>query len=214
MSEYQINQRNKVKRIPDRGHYDHETVYAILDAGFLCHIGFVVNDQPFVIPTLYGRKDNKIYIHGASTSRMIKNLEKGFPVSLTVTHVDGLVLARSAFHHSMNYRSAVIFGTAKPVAPEKKDNALFVISENIIAGRWAESRKPNAKELKATAVLEIEIEQASAKIRTGGPKDDKPDYELNIWAGVIPMTMTYSEPLPDDLLKVSTPLPPSIKNLS
>ncbi len=213
MSEYQIDKRNKVKRVPDRGHYDHETVYAILDAGFLCHIGFVVNEQPFVIPTLYGREGNKIYIHGASTSRMIKNLEEGFPVSLTVTHVDGLVLARSAFHHSMNYRSAVIFGTAKLVAPEKKDNALFVISENVIAGRWAESRKPNSKELKATSVLEIEIDQASAKIRTGGPKDEKLDYELNIWAGVIPMTMTYSEPLPDDLLKVNIPLPPSLKNL-
>jgi uncharacterized protein len=210
---YDITNRNKVKRVPDRGHYDEKTVHDILDAGYLCHIGFVVKDQPFVIPTLYGREGNKIYIHGASTSRMITNLSEGFQITLTVTHMDGLVLARSAFHHSMNYRSVVIFGKAKLVDAERKNDALFVISENIIPGRWDESRKPNAKELKATSVLEIEIDQASAKIRTGGPKDDKPDYELDIWAGVVPMKMTSSASISDELLKENLPIPLSVKNL-
>lgn len=211
MEQFEITSRNKVKRVPDRGHYDKRTVYSILDAGFLCHISFVVDDQPFVIPTLYGREDNKLYIHGATTSRMIRNLEQGVPVSLAVSHVDGLVLARSAFHHSMNYRSATVFGTAYPVSDEEKEHALFVISEHLIKDRWNEVRPPNAKELKATTVLAIEIEQASAKIRTGPPGDDEEDYDLDVWAGVIPMGQGMGAPLDDGLLKKGIPVSPSVR---
>jgi len=198
MSEqFTIDDRNKVKRAPQRGHYDKETLYKILDDGFLCHVGFTVNGQPFVIPTLYGREGDAIYIHGATTSRLIKNLEKGVDVCLTITHVDGIVLARSAFHHSMNYRSATVFGRAQIVSEEQKNRTLFIISENILKGRWDDSRKPNEKELKATTVLGIHIEQASSKIRTGPPKDDPEDYALNIWAGVLPIQQSLGELIPD-----------------
>lgn len=210
---YEINARNKVKRVPDRGHYDSETVYSILDSGNICHISFVVNNQPFIIPTLYGREGDKLYIHGAASSRMIKHLESGVNMSLAVTHNDGLVLARSAFHHSMNYRSVVVFGTAIPVSAEKKSHALKVISDHIIPGRWEEVREPSAKELKATSVLELHIEQASAKIRTGGPKDDKEDYDLNIWAGVVPLNAKYLQPINDELLRGEIEIPKSVKNL-
>ena len=205
--------RNTVKRIPKRGHYDRETIYNILDAGFLCHVGFSVEGQPFVIPTAYGREADTIYLHGATTSRMMVALEKGIPVCLTVTHLDGLVLARSAFHHSMNYRSALIFGTAKKVIDEQKERALEVISEQILKGRWTESRKPYAKELKATTVLAVQIEEASAKIRTGGPGDEKEDYQLPIWAGVVPIHITYGQPETDPLMKVEAPLAESVKKL-
>ena len=202
MENYNITNRNKVKRIPDRGKYDKKTLYEILDAGFVCHMGFSVDGQPFVIPTLYGRLDDMIYVHGASTSRMLQNLQEGIPVCLNVTHVDGLVLARSAFHHSMNYRSAMVFGTAKLVSADKKENALRVISENIIKGRWDEVRGPNDKELKATSVLAVAIEQASSKIRTGPPSDDKEDYELEIWAGELPASLVFGDPIADELLNL------------
>lgn len=211
---YPVDSRNKVKRVPDRGHYDKETVYAILDEAFVCHVSFVVDGQPFIIPTLYGREENKIYIHGATTSRMIEHLDKGFQLSLAVTHVDGIVLARSAFHHSANYRSTVVYGTAKKVADERKNHALYVISENVLKGRWDEARKPNAKELKATTVLEIEIEQASAKIRTGGPKDEKADYELDIWAGVLPMSVEKGKPYADEVLRNNIPVPKSVSDIA
>ena len=214
MSSYPISQRNKVKRIPKRGHYDQETVHAILDAGFLCHIGFSVEGQPYVIPTSYGREGNILYIHGASTSRMLVNLQQGIPLCLTVTHLDALVLARSAFHHSMNYRSAVVFGTAVLIEDyDQKLHALKVVSDQILAGRWEESRQPIAKEMKATTVLKMEIEQASAKIRTGPPGDDKPDYELPIWAGVVPYMGTWGEPEADPLLKEGIPLAGSVEAL-
>ena len=210
---YQVDSRNKVKRVPGRGHYDQATAYAILDDAFICHISFVVDGQPFIIPTLYGREGNKIYVHGATTSRLIKHLEKGFPVSMAVTHLDGIVLARSAFHHSANYRSVVIYGTALPVDDERKEQALYIISENVLQGRWEESRKPYDKELKGTAVLEIEIEQASSKIRTGGPKDDKADYDLDIWAGVEPIKLEAKAPIADALLSEGIPVAKSVTNL-
>ena len=213
MSEFPISSKNKVKRVPKRGQYDHQTIYDILDAGFLCHIGFVVDGQPFVIPTSYGRDGNKIHTHGASTSRMLVNLEKGIPVCLTVTHLDGLVLARSAFHHSMNYRSAVIFGTAILVEGEEKNWALLQISEQILKDRWDESRLPNEKELKATSVLMIDIETASAKIRTGPPSDDKEDYDLPIWAGVVPVKQVWGPPQPDPLMTQQLPVPGSVQQL-
>jgi len=188
---------NTVKRIPARGRYDKETVFEILDAARVGHVGFVVEGRPFVIPTLYGRKDDILYLHGATTSRMLQQLEQGIPVCLTVTHEDGLVLARSVFHHSMNYRSAMVFGTARIVAAEDKLEALRVITERMMPGRWDEVRLPNAKELKATTVLALEIETASAKVRSGPPKDDAEDYELPVWAGVLPMLRTFGPPETD-----------------
>ena len=213
MSSYPVDSLNKVKRIPKRGHYDRKTIYKILDAGFLCHLGFSLDNQPFVIPTSYGRKGDKIYLHGAATSRMLVNLEKGLPVCMTVTHFDGLVLARSAFHHSMNYRSAVCFGTAHKVEGIEKDEALKIISDQILPGRWEECRGPSAKELKATTVLCFEITQASAKIRTGPPGDDKPDYDLPIWAGIVPATQVWGDPQPDPLLKEGIKEAESIQQL-
>lgn len=212
---YPIDNTNKVKRIPKRGHYDRATIYEVLDAGFLCHLGFSVKGQPYVIPTSYGRKGDTIYLHGATTSRMMVNLEQGIPVCLTVTHLDGLVLARSAFHHSMNYRSAVCFGTAKLIPDTaEKEEALRIISDQILKGRWEESRLPIAKELKATTVLALTIDQASAKIRTGPPGDEKQDYELPIWAGVVPCQQVWGTPIPDPLLKEGIEEAGSIKNLT
>ncbi len=205
--------RNQVKRIPNRGHYDRQTIYGILDAGFLCHVGFVVNNQPFVIPTLYGREDDNVYLHGSAASRMLNNLAAGIPVCLTVTHVDGLVLARSAFHHSMNYRSAVVFGTAVEVTGEEKERGLFVISENVLKGRWQEVRAPNEMELKATSVLRLTMESASAKVRTGPPNDEEDDYALPIWAGVVPVRQTFGGEQDDPKLNDGIDLPPSVVNL-
>ena len=213
MESFPKTDKNKVKRLPKRGHYDRETIYGILDAGFLCHVGFSVNGQPYVIPTSYGRDGDKIYLHGSSKSRMMNSLNGDIPVCLTVTHLDGLVLARSAFHHSMNYRSAVIFGKAHEVEGEEKDRALFLISENILKGRWDEVRGPNEKELKATSVLCITIEEASAKIRIGPPGDDEEDYALPVWAGVVPFHQQAGQPQADPLLKEGIPVSESVTRL-
>ncbi|MCG8651181.1 MAG: pyridoxamine 5'-phosphate oxidase family protein, partial [Pirellulales bacterium] len=184
---FEKTERNQVKRVPARGHYDRETIYAVLDAGSVCHVGFVVDEQPFVIPTLYGRQGDHLYLHGSSASRMLRSTQTGVPLCVTVTHVDGLVLARSAFHHSMNYRSAVIFGTASEVSGDEKTEGLRVISEQVLQGRWEEVRAPTEQELKATTVLRLTIQTASAKIRTGPPKDEPEDSRLPIWAGVVPI---------------------------
>ena len=180
-------EKSKVKRAPKRGIYNSEEIYAILDKSYLCHISLIHKDYPVSIPTMYGRLGDAIYIHGASVSRLVTELEKGLPMSLSVAEVHGLVLARSAFHHSLNYESVVIFGKGKLVEDEEKLMALKAISDQAVPGRWEEARKPNAKELKATKVIKIQIEEASAKRRTGPPIDDKVDYELDIWAGVIPL---------------------------
>jgi nitroimidazol reductase NimA-like FMN-containing flavoprotein (pyridoxamine 5'-phosphate oxidase superfamily) len=211
--EFEESDRNQVKRIPNRGHYDRATIYKILDAGFLCHAGFVLEGQPFVIPTLYGRVDDRIYIHGSAASRMLKNLADGIPVCLTVTHVDGLVLARSAFHHSMNYRSAVLFGSAVVVSGQDKVEGLLAISDQVVKGRWEETRLPNEKELKATTVLRVDIESASAKIRTGPPSDEEADYDLPIWAGVVPIETVYHTPQPDQKLSQAIGVPQSVQHL-
>lgn len=193
--------RSELRRLPARGSHETAAIHAILDAGFLAHVGFNVNGQPFVIPTLYGREDNKLYLHGSAASRMLRELEKGVPVCVNVTLVDGLVLARSAFHHSMNYRSVVAFGIARKIDDAaQKTHALRVISENVIAGRWNDVRGPSDKELKATSVLEFEIEEASAKVRTGPPKDDEEDYTLPIWAGVLPLKVEQKPAVPDSRL--------------
>lgn len=193
--------RTQVKRVPKRGHYDQETVYSILDAGLICHVGFAMEGQPFVIPTAYGRLDNRLFIHGSPASRMLKSLQQGIEVCVTVTLLDGLVLARSAMHHSMNYRSVVLFGTAELVSErEEKLKALYAFTENVMRGRWAETREPNEQELQATTVLALPIEEASAKIRTGPPVDDVADYDLPHWAGVIPLGMKVGEPIVDPKL--------------
>ncbi|PHN07312.1 pyridoxamine 5'-phosphate oxidase family protein [Flavilitoribacter nigricans] len=214
MEAFEKTSRNQVKRIPKRGHYDRPAIYAILDDACVGHVGFALDGQPFVIPTIYGRDGDTLYLHGATTSRMLVALQKGLPVCVTVTHIDGLVLARSAFHHSMNYRSAVIFGTARLVEGAEKNKALEVISEQILPGRWEEVRGPNAKELKATSVVALEIEQASAKIRTGPPGDDKEDYELPIWAGVLPINQSYGAPQEDPLSRKELDLPASVLQVS
>ena len=206
--------QNQVRRIPNRGHYDRKTIYEILDAGFLCHVGFVVDDQPYVIPTLYGRQNDTLYFHGAASSRMLRSLNGGIPICVTITHVDALVIARSAFHHSMNYRSAVLFGKAALIVGEQKSRALFSISENILAGRWQEVRLPNELELKATSVLGMTIESASAKIRTGPPLDDEEDYDLPIWAGTVPIVSLYGSPEPDPKLSKAIPISPSVASMS
>jgi uncharacterized protein len=203
--------RTQLRRLPNRGSHDSETINAILDSAFLAHVGFQVDGQPFVIPTLYGRADNKLYLHGSAASRMLRELEVGVPACVTVTLVDGLVLARSAFHHSMNYRSVVAFGTARKISePEQKIEALRVISEHVIVGRWNEVRGPSEKELKATSVLEFSIEEASAKIRVGPPLDDEEDYALPIWAGVLPLRLEAKEPLADPRLTNGAAVPDCI----
>ena len=191
MSEpYSPSARTRVIREPHRGVYDRATAYQILDQGFICHVGFVVDNQPFVIPTAYGRAGDHLYIHGSAASRMLRNLDQGIPVCVTVTLLDGLVLARSVFNHSMNYRSVVVLGTATAVEDrEEKLTALRAISEHILPGRWADSRQPNEKELKATLVMRLPINEFSAKVRTGAPIDDEEDYSFPTWAGVIPLEM-------------------------
>src|SRR6202041_1876953 len=207
--------RTKVQRLPDRGKYDCETVHAILDQGFVCHVGFVVDGQPFVIPTNYARVNETLYLHGSSASRMLKTLAGGVNVCVTVTHVDGLVLARSAFHHSVNYRSVVILGTARLVTePAEKMEALRVFTEHVMKGRWDDVRQPTEQELKATTVLALPLEEVSAKVRTGGPIDDEEDYALPVWAGVLPLETSVKEPVPDPQRKCDQPIPPYLKNYS
>jgi hypothetical protein len=183
-------------------------IHEILDAGFLAHVGFCVEGQPFVIPTLYGREGDRLYLHGSAASRMLKRLDAGVPVCVNVTVVDGLVLARSAFHHSMNYRSVVAFGSARIITDQnRKVEALRTISEHLIRGRWKDVRSPNENELRATAVLEVEIEEASAKVRTGPALDEEEDYALPIWAGVLPLELTPKAVVPDERLSGNPEVP-------
>lgn len=215
MSEFQPTERTQVKRLPKRGHYDHETVYGILDSAFVCHVGFSVEGQPYVIPTNYGRTGDTLYVHGSAASRMLRTLSGGVPVCVTVTHVDGLVLARSAFHHSVNYRSVIILGTAQLVEePAEKMEALRIFTEHVMKGRWDDVRQPTEQELKATTVLAIPLEEVSAKVRTGGPVDEEADYSLPVWAGVLPLETVAKEPVPDAQRKNGPPLPDYLKNHS
>ena len=215
MSDFTPTERTQVKRLPKRGKYERETVFAILDAGFVCHVGFTVDGQPYVIPTNYGRSGDTLYLHGSAASRMLRTLSEGVPVSVTVTHVDGLVLARSAFHHSVNYRSVVILGTARLVTdPAEKMEALRVFTEHVMKGRWDDVRQPTEQELKATTVLALPLKEVSAKVRTGGPIDDEEDYALPVWAGVLPLETSVKEPVPDPQRKRDQPIPPYLKNYS
>lgn len=196
-----LSGRSELRRLPKRGSHEPGDIHAILDAGFLAHVGFQTNGQPFVIPTLYGRDGDNLYLHGSAASRMLGELEGGAPACVTVTLVDGLVLARSAFHHSMNYRSVVAFGTARRIEGEEaKTRALRAISEHLLAGRWQDVRVPNGKELKATSVIGFSIEEASAKVRTGPPLDDEEDYALPVWAGVVPVSLETAAPIADSRL--------------
>jgi nitroimidazol reductase NimA-like FMN-containing flavoprotein (pyridoxamine 5'-phosphate oxidase superfamily) len=205
-------ERSKLRRLPNRGSHDWDTINRILDVGFLAHVGFCVDGQPFVMPTLYGRDGKRLYLHGSAASRMLGKLETGIPACLTVTLVDGLVLARSAFDHSMNYRSVVAFGSARKVEePERKIKFLRVISEHLMAGRWKDVRKPSERELRATAVLEFSIEEASSKVRSGPPLDDASDYGLPVWAGVLPLETKSRRPIADDKLVEGVTLPEYIE---
>jgi nitroimidazol reductase NimA-like FMN-containing flavoprotein (pyridoxamine 5'-phosphate oxidase superfamily) len=207
-----LTKRTELRRIPGRGSRDWGTINPILDAGFLAHVGFCVDGQPFVIPTLYGRVGERLLLHGSVASRMLGELEAGIRACVTVTLVDGLVLSRSAFDHSMNYRSVVAFGTARPIAdPAQKIKSLRVISEHLIAGRWADVRGPSEKELKATMVLEFSMEEASSKVRNGPPLDDEHDYGLPVWAGVLPLEIRTRPPIPDDRLICGVTLPDYVR---
>jgi nitroimidazol reductase NimA-like FMN-containing flavoprotein (pyridoxamine 5'-phosphate oxidase superfamily) len=207
--------RTRVVREADRAVYDREEANRILDEGFLCHVGFVADGHPFVIPTSYGRKDASLYIHGSAASRMLRNLKEGMPVCVTVTLLEGLVLARSLFNHSMNYRSVVILGKATLVDdPAEKLEALRTLSEHILPGRWDDSRQPNERELKATSVLRVPIEEFSAKVRLGPPIDDAEDLAFPTWAGVIPLEMKAGEPINDPKLEAGREVPEYVRGYS
>lgn len=194
-------ERTTLRRLPKRGSYDRQQIYDILDEGFICHVGFVVEGKPVVIPTGYGRNGDQLLIHGSQASRMLRTLKTGVDVCVTVTLLDGLVLARSAFHHSLNYRSVVVFGNAKLVEDkDAKIEALRILSDHIIDQRWDDVREPNQQELNATTVLSLPLAEASAKIRTGPPLDDEEDYALPIWAGVVPLAIKAGEPIDDPRL--------------
>ncbi|HQR35827.1 MAG TPA: pyridoxamine 5'-phosphate oxidase family protein [Blastocatellia bacterium] len=213
MTQFTPTAKTTLKRLPQRGEFDRETVYKILDEALVCHVGFVVDGQPFVIPTSYGRVGDTLYVHGSAASRMMRTLGGKTPVCITVTLIDGLVLARSAFHHSVNYRSVVVFGQAELVEDEPgKMAALAAITEHIVPGRWAEVRSPNAQELKATTVLAIPLEEVSAKVRTGDPKDDDEDMAIPVWAGQLPLSLISGSPVNDSLLTAGIEVPEYVRN--
>ena len=208
MNELPRTQRTTLKWLPQRGSFERQTINEILDEGFICHVGFVINGEPVVIPTGYARAGDALIIHGSQASRMLRQLGQGIDVCVTVTLIDGLVLARSAFHHSMNYRSVVVFGRARVIEDrEEKMSALTALSEHMIPGRWDEVRGPNDRELQLTTVLSIPLTEASAKVRTGPPVDDEEDYDLPVWAGVIPLQMMANEPIADPRLSPNVPAP-------
>lgn len=201
MDELSRTDRSTLQRLPKRGVYDRASIEAILDEGLICHVGFVVDRQPYVIPTIHVRVGERLFFHGSPASRMLRTLELGVEVCVTVTLVDGLVLARSAFHHSMNYRSVVVFGTAMPVeSTEEKLGVLHALADHLIKGRWQEVRSPSPNELKGTLVLSLPITEASAKVRTGPPVDDEDDYSLPVWAGTLPLKIVAADPVADSRL--------------
>jgi len=210
-----VTPRSQIKRLPQRGNYDRQTIHQVLDEGLVCHVGFIANNQPFVIPTAYGRVADRLYIHGSPASRMLRTLKDGIDLCVTVTLLDGLVLARSAFHHSMNYRSVVIFGRASVVEdPEEKIAALQAFTEHVVPDRWAEVRQPTRQEVAGTLVLSLPITEASAKVRSGPPSDDESDYALPVWAGEIPLRLTAGDPIADPRLSSEIALPNHIQHYS
>jgi len=206
-------ERTRVVREPHRGSFDRETIYKILDEGFVCHVGFTMEGQPYVIPTMFARVGDAIYFHGSAASRMLRGLSGGLAVCVTVTLIDGLVLARSVFNHSMNYRSVVALGTATPVSEtEEKIPALRAFTEKILPGRWDDARQPNEKELKATSILRLALSEVSAKIRTGDVQDDEEDYALSVWAGVLPIRLAASEAIRDGRCDAKLAVPAAVAN--
>ena len=213
MDDYNPTPRTKLHRAPARGTYDREAVHQILDEALICHVGFVVDGQPYVIPTIHWRMGERLYVHGSVVSRMVQTLDQGVDLCVTVTLLDGLVLARSAFHHSMNYRSVVVLGRAAPVdEPAEKTAALRALVEHIAIGRWEGSRPPNEKEMQATRVMSLELNEVSAKVRTGPPNDDEEDYKLGHWAGVVPLELTAKPPIPDPNLADGIAAPDYVTN--
>ena len=205
------SQRSKLRRIPQRGSQERELIYSILDEALIAHVGFANDHQPFVIPMVYGRKGDRLYLHGSPVSRLLKTLATGVDVCINVTILDGLVIARSLYHHSMNYRSVVLFGKAQPIEDnQEKMTALKAITEQAIAGRWQEARIPNSQELKATNILSFEIVEGSAKVRTGAPVDEPKDYSLPYWAGELPLKITAGKPIADPKLASEINIPQNI----
>ena len=208
MNSFVPTERTTLRRLPKRGEFDRAAVYRILDEGFICHVAFIVDGKPVVIPTSYWRVEDDLYIHGSAASRMLNSLEQGIDVCVTVTLIDGLVLARSAFHHSINYRSVVVFGYAATVdAPDEKMKLMQAFTDHIIRGRWEDVRTPNESELKATLVLKLPLVEASAKVRTGPPIDDAEDYQLSVWAGVVPLSIAAGSPISDARLSAEIKAP-------
>jgi nitroimidazol reductase NimA-like FMN-containing flavoprotein (pyridoxamine 5'-phosphate oxidase superfamily) len=215
MAKFNKTDRNRINRLPKRGHYDQETIYRILDEALICHVGFAEKGQPYVIPINFARVNDAIVLHGAKASRLLKYVEAGHPVCVTATIVDGLVLARSVFHHSVNYRSVVLFGKGQAVEDEQeKLAALKAITEHLIPGRWGEARLPNRKEMNATRVVSIKIDEASAKVRIGPPMDEQEDYSLPVWAGVLPLQEMALSPIRDEVLPEEVRLPEYIAQYS
>lgn len=205
-------ERTRVVREPNRGVYDREAIYKILDEGFVCHLGFSAEEQPFVIPTMYARVGENIYFHGSAASRTLRGLTGGIPVCVTITLIDGLVLARSVFNHSMNYRSVVALGKAELIEERlEKLAALKAFTEKILPGRWDDARQPNEKELQATKILKLALSEVSAKVRTGGVEDDPEDYALPVWAGIVPMRLIADAPVRDEKCNPELPLPSYLK---
>ena len=213
MNEFMPTERTRVRRMPKRASYDETLIYSILDEGLICHVGFVVDEQPYVIPTTYCRIDNTLYFHGAPASRMLRSLDKGIKVCITVTLLDALVVARSAFNNSVNYRSVVILGTASQVLDyEEKFRSLQALVEHIIPGRWDDIRTPTDKEVKSTLVLSLPLREVSAKVRTGPQTDNTEDYELPIWGGLLPLQLTALAPLSDQSVKDGFLIPSNLMN--
>lgn len=204
----------RVRRAPERGRYDSETIHAFLDAGNVGHVGFVVGDRAMVIPTIYAREADSVYVHGSVASRMMRGLD-GMAATLAVTHVDALVLARSAFHHSMNYRSVVAFGTAHTVTcDDERIHALRIITDRLVPGRWDEVRAPSRVEMRQTSVVRLDISEASAKVRAHGVGDDADDLDLPIWAGLVPLQTVAGDPIPDPSLASGVKVPDSVRRLT
>lgn len=215
MTQYNKTEKNRIRRLPQRGHYDRETIYQILDEALICHVGFVQDNQPYVIPINFARVEDTIVLHGAKASRLLKHIEAGHPVCVEATIVDGLVLARSVFHHSVNYRSVVLFGRGRLIADEQeKLAALEAVTEHLIPGRWKEARLPSQKELNATSVVSIQIDEASAKVRVGLPVDEEEDYTLPVWAGILPLQELPLAPVRDALQPETVPMPVYVEHYS
>ncbi len=206
------SERTRVRRLPERGSNDPDTIYKILDDNFLCHVGFNADHGPVVLPTLFGRDENTIYLHGSTGAHLLRAMRGGIPVSVAVTSVDGIVAARSHFHHSINYRSVVVFGNASEVTDvQEKLHALEILTNHVLPGRWEEARQPNTVEFTQTMVLKLNLDEASAKVRSGPPHDDDEDMSSDVWAGVIPLKTVAAQPIDDPGLAADTPVSPSVE---